>query len=350
MPVTATRLDAPASRSIKATLLNAIKDYRALFNRPTVMSLNDPTRAIDGRGWVMANMYNATFADEHDMLHAGLRATMGQDEVAAYDALAADLFTPRDQAAFEQYLADKLAINPDGSRISGKVGTTIIGERVTGHQEKTIRKLGSGQAVKHLQAMEDALRAGTAPADVADSIADFLAERSETVLVPVKEPIYAGDPDNQSVGAASMTIAAVTAILALDALVDDVDGGTGDAIIRGVDSTRPADPDAALTGTVLWNQTMSATAFNGAVDDTDGTVSATAATIDDDTSADATGTASHFRVSSTNDGATPLDDHFDGNVGTSGEDLNLNTVSIVSGANISITSYVVGMSQGSGAT
>jgi hypothetical protein len=56
-----------------------------------------------------------------------------------------------------------------------------------------------------------------------------------------------------------------------------------------------------------------------------------------DASADATGTATWFRLFKT-DGTTIV---MDGTVGTSGADLNLNTTSIVTGANVAVTSFVI---------
>jgi hypothetical protein len=63
--------------------------------------------------------------------------------------------------------------------------------------------------------------------------------------------------------------------------------------------------------------------------------------ITQDSSADATGTAAFFRIFSTNDGSTPLNAVIDGDCGTSGSDLNLNTLSIVSGGPIQITSFTI---------
>lgn len=114
---------------------------------------------------------------------------------------------------------------------------------------------------------------------------------------------------------------------ACDAVVDLLDaGGAGTLEIR---TGTAADPDGAPTGTLLATLTFSATAFGAA--DTDGI--ATANSITDDTSADATDTAAHF-VAKSGAGSTI----FTGTVGTSGADLNLNTVAIVTGATVSVTS------------
>jgi len=108
-----------------------------------------------------------------------------------------------------------------------------------------------------------------------------------------------------------------------DALVDLVDsGGTGTIAIY-----------TASFGTLLATLTFSATAFGAASSGV-----ATAATITDDSSADATGTAAVCRV--INGSAATV---WEGTVGTSGEDLNLNTVSIATADVVSISSMTVTM-------
>lgn len=126
--------------------------------------------------------------------------------------------------------------------------------------------------------------------------------------------------------APSITTAARNA--AADAVVDLVDvGGAGS--LRIYSGTAPADANAALSGNTLLAQlTMSATAFGAAA-----TGVATAAAITSDTSADATGTATFFRVLS--GGATVV---FQGEVGTSGSNLNLSSVSITAGGTVSVSS------------
>jgi hypothetical protein len=59
--------------------------------------------------------------------------------------------------------------------------------------------------------------------------------------------------------------------------------------------------------------------------------------ITQDASADATGTATWFRLVKS-DGTTHV---LDGDVGTSGSDLNLNSTSITSGATVSVTSFTI---------
>jgi hypothetical protein len=89
---------------------------------------------------------------------------------------------------------------------------------------------------------------------------------------------------------------------------------------------------------------MSATAFNGATDGT-GTATADAAAITDDTSADATVTLGYCRIGSTTTPPTLIDDHIDGEAGTSGADFNFNTLAIVSGATVSMTALTITLSE-----
>lgn len=128
------------------------------------------------------------------------------------------------------------------------------------------------------------------------------------------------------------------AIVGLDAIADLVDVGSTNAQgrLRIYAGSVPADADAALGGaTLLAELNMSNPAFNGATDAAPG-ASAAAASISDDTSADATGTAAFFRIVDRNEAAV-----FQGSVSTTGADLNLNTTSITSGANVAVTSLTV---------
>lgn len=113
---------------------------------------------------------------------------------------------------------------------------------------------------------------------------------------------------------------------AADAVCARANSGT--LLIYG--GTAPVDADAALSGnTVLATLTMGATAFGAASAGV-----ATANAITADSSADATGTATFFRVLET--GGTLV--VFQGTCGTSGAELNLNSVSIVLGGNVSVSS------------
>lgn len=111
---------------------------------------------------------------------------------------------------------------------------------------------------------------------------------------------------------------------------DAVTARANSGSLRIYDGTPPADANAALSGnTLLASLPMSATAFAAAASGV-----ATANAITADSSADASGTATFFRVLET-DGTTVV---FQGTVGVSGAELNLNSVSIVAGGNVSVTS------------
>lgn len=131
--------------------------------------------------------------------------------------------------------------------------------------------------------------------------------------------------------AADLSVSEAAASAMCDALVDRIDvGGAGTLKIYG--DTRAATTDTAVGGqTLLATLTFSATAFGSASAGV-----ATAAAITSDSSADDTDTATWFRIAS--GGATA---QMDGNVGTATADLILNTVSIVTGAVVSISAGTV---------
>jgi len=113
-------------------------------------------------------------------------------------------------------------------------------------------------------------------------------------------------------------------------LIDDAaNGGAGAALIRIYDGSRPATGGTATT--LLAELTASDPMFGAA---SSGAITASAITAD--SSANATGTATWFRV--VDSAGTFV---MDGSVGTSGSDLNLNSTSISTGQNVSITSFVI---------
>lgn len=106
------------------------------------------------------------------------------------------------------------------------------------------------------------------------------------------------------------------------------DAGAGAGLIRIYDGARPAKGGAVTTllAELTFSDPSSPSAASGVL---------TASTITG-ANAVATGTATWYREVDSN-GLFVLD----GDVGTSGSDLNLNTVSIVTGNPVNITSYVV---------
>ena len=120
-----------------------------------------------------------------------------------------------------------------------------------------------------------------------------------------------------------------------DALVDLIDGGATAGLIKIFAGTQPAGPGTTHSETLLAELTFSDPAFGNAASGV-----ATANSITADSSINATGTAAWFRfgddtLTSTSAGI------MDGDVGTSGSDLNFNSVAFQSGAECSITSLTI---------
>jgi hypothetical protein len=108
-----------------------------------------------------------------------------------------------------------------------------------------------------------------------------------------------------------------------------IDFATGAGKIKIYDGAQPAKGGTATT-------LLAELTFQTACTDTNTGGVLTFDTINSDTSANATGTATWFRI-------TDGDDAFvmDGTVGTSGADLNLNSTSIDAGQTVEITSWTI---------
>jgi hypothetical protein len=116
-----------------------------------------------------------------------------------------------------------------------------------------------------------------------------------------------------------------------DAMLDAITTHAGNAaLLRIYDGTRPATGGAATTllAELVCGTPFAAAAVNGVL---------TLGAISQDASANATGTASWFRIVKA-DGTTHV---LDGNCGTSGSDLNLTTLSIVATQPVSVSSFVI---------
>lgn len=102
------------------------------------------------------------------------------------------------------------------------------------------------------------------------------------------------------------------------------------ALLRFYDGTRPATGGTATTllAELTCNATFAPAASGGVL-----TLNAITA----DSSANATGTATWFRIVKS-DGTTFV---MDGNVGTSGSDLNMNSVSFTAGGSVATTSFTI---------
>ncbi len=104
----------------------------------------------------------------------------------------------------------------------------------------------------------------------------------------------------------------------------------GSALLRIYDGTRPATGGTATTllAELTCNATFAPAATGGVL---------TLNAITSDTSANATGTATWFRIVQS-DGTTHV---MDGSAATSGSDLNFDSVSFVTGGTVAVSSFTI---------
>jgi len=118
-----------------------------------------------------------------------------------------------------------------------------------------------------------------------------------------------------------------------NARLDEITSAIGTSgLLRIYSGSVPTDADTSLAGNTLLAELALSSSFAGSAS----SAQLTANSISDDSSADDTGTATFFRLV-TSGGTSKVQ----GSVGTSGEDLNLNTASIVAGAQVSVSSMVI---------
>ena len=116
--------------------------------------------------------------------------------------------------------------------------------------------------------------------------------------------------------------------------LDEITGEAGaSALLRIYSGTPPASVGTALSGNTLLaeltcNGTFAPAASGGVL---------TLNSITDDASADATGTATFFRIYKSNGTSEVLQ----GTVGTSGADMNFNSVSFSTGLTVSVSSFTI---------
>jgi hypothetical protein len=117
-----------------------------------------------------------------------------------------------------------------------------------------------------------------------------------------------------------------------NAMLDQFEATAGaGAIIRIYDGTQPANCAAAITGTLLWTETLPSdwmAAASGGTKALSGTWANTAS---------ATGTATHFRI--WDSGLTT--GHMDGTVGVGTFDLVVDSASFTSGVTFTITAFTI---------
>jgi hypothetical protein len=121
------------------------------------------------------------------------------------------------------------------------------------------------------------------------------------------------------------------AITSRNAQGNSINALLNNGTLRFYSGTEPATPETALSGNTLLAQlTLGATAFAAA---SAGAIAANA--IGQDVSADATGTATFWRMLAS-DGTTV---HLQGTVNTSGADINVNSTAFQSGATVSCSAF-----------
>ncbi len=124
---------------------------------------------------------------------------------------------------------------------------------------------------------------------------------------------------------------------ACNAIVDLVDAGAGAGTIKVYTGAAPTNPGDAASGTLLGTLTCSDPAFGAS-----STGTATASTVNPDTSADNSGTAGYFRILDS-DGTVVMQ----GTAGVTGDTPNLvfDNATIVAGGTIAITALTVTVPQ-----
>lgn len=130
---------------------------------------------------------------------------------------------------------------------------------------------------------------------------------------------------------ANLRLPTATRNAEVDAVVDLFDPAGTVKIYAGTQPASGGGTDNSNTHVLLATLLLASVAFGSAASGT-----ATANAITSDASADASGTATWFRGA--NSAGTTI---LDGDVGTSGATLNLNTVNITLGGAVSITSFTV---------
>ncbi len=335
-----------------ATLDGAARAYAGEYLRNSRFSRINDSLAVGGKEWVLDTFRKMDYDDEFDYLIEKFRRQLGPDSVADFEMEVGHRLEPRDPKAHEQNLAEKLAIDVHGVHIPGKVGTSIMDGRLIGTHTIVVevpdsvarrRRLGLVKCKENCEYVQQTAKLvwNVYAGENEERIAAAVAKEEGRSFKSVVDELPPGTP-GLPIGALTTRIGNASAQDACDAVVDLLDEGTLGAVIQGRTTPRPAQVDDAVTGTNLFTATYNTTAFGAAGDGAPGGL-ATAAAITADPSADNTGTLLYCRISSSSVADTPLNDHFEGEAGTSGADFNFNTLSIVSASTVDITAHTVTM-------
>lgn len=127
---------------------------------------------------------------------------------------------------------------------------------------------------------------------------------------------------------------------AADAITARIDSGTGPGVLRIYSGTQPAGPGSAATGTLLAEFTLSDPSFAAA---TGGSAVLDITPAVTDTSANASGTAGWARFLTSTEAAGTGLGVLDGGVGTTGQMINLDSVTITAGQPVTISSGSITM-------
>jgi len=321
-----------------ATLDNAAKDYATHFLLPTRFHANRPT---SGRDWVLGNLRNMRYKDEFEYLIPRMKDWMAQRTLSDFSG---EALPDRTDDEHERNLAEWLAVDPDGNHIKGRRGKVEIGRRQMGVAPFEV------ETIESIRRRRDKGLPIHAPGRT--------DRETHLVMRSFTWPIFAGEEEERAAGNPNMdslvlayqhsmaevtTISYELAAAMLDQLTIRLEEGSTAATIRGRTGAQPVDPDAAETGTLLFTLTCTDPATFGAAADQNPNARITAGTVTGDSSADATNTLTYCRAGATGTGA---DDHIDGNALTAAASFVFNTVSIVAGATVDLTSWTITLPQG----
>ena len=335
---------------MEGTLRSVAEHWAEEFQKPSISGTGKDTDGMGvwkrGRSYAMSQLFRMDYKDEFENVVTHMDSYFdGHEAEDDWKAAKHGTFDTRSQSVFEDILARKLAIDPEGNHIPGMVGSVIVGQRTVSRSPREsvlyapyknmwarIRNKRDIIAVRTRMVNDywNIYAGETWERNANDDFADHLDQLPPGAR-PYVEEMLANVPKMNN----------LSAIDAVDAITARCDLGSTAATIRGLSGAQPADVDTVEAGTLLFELTCSATAFGAGSDDT-GKATCTAAAITDDASANATDTLGYCRLRTN---GTGVDDIFDGEAGTASADFIFNTLSIVSGTNVSMSALTISVSE-----